>query len=36
LIRAGWRGASFGLSGPAFGYDDDRDPVLLPAITAAG
>jgi hypothetical protein len=27
---------SFGFAGPAFGYDDDRDPVLLPAITAAG
>jgi hypothetical protein len=27
---------SFGFAGPAFGYDDDRDPVLLPPITTAG
>jgi len=23
---------SFGLAGPLFGFDDDRDPVLLPPI----
>ena len=23
-----------GLAGPAFGYDDDRDPVLLPLIAS--
>ena len=32
--RVAW--VSFGLSGPAFGYDDDRDPVLLPSISEAG
>ena len=32
--RVAW--VSFGFAGPAFGYDDDRDPVLLPALTAAG
>jgi hypothetical protein len=31
--RVAW--VSFGLSGPLFGFDDDRDPVLLPPITAA-
>ena len=32
--RVAW--VSFGLSGPAFGYDDDRDPELLPSIAEAG
>jgi len=27
---------SFGHAGPLFGFDDDRDPVLLPPIIAAG
>jgi hypothetical protein len=26
---------SFGLAGPLFGYDDDRDPVELPSIADA-
>ena len=32
--RVAW--VSFGLSGPLFGFDDDRDPVLLPPIVGAG
>ena len=32
--RVAW--ASFGPSGPAFGYEDDRDPVTLPRIAEVG
>jgi hypothetical protein len=31
--RVAW--VSFGVAGAAFGYDDDREPVLLPPITSA-
>jgi hypothetical protein len=32
--RVPW--VSFGLAGPLFGYDDDRDPVGLPSIADTG